>query len=542
MRHIVTILLALLLTGAGLFVGRYLATQPTETAGPDPHAGCGHAAEAAPPPSGGLAPQTLATLGVTVAPAARRDFLLTQKVQAEVVDRPRNARPIVAPFGGIVTQIDVGTGTTVEAGQVMLVIARDPIPRPKPELTADILTPLSESVHESVSTLRLAVSQLGVTEKELTRVRPFVDNQTLPRKTLIDLEYQLAKDKQQLANAREELRLHGLTDAEIEAVARGEHPPGNRSLWRRALAHNGLWPDEADEIYASLTCIACDLPWCVAAIGELVATGLLTPEFREAVATQDELCAHFAEVVGLLLGGMPLETVRLLAREGALEAQIQVRAPLKGPAQWDVAAVHVRTGQRVEAGRELVTLHDARKMWLRLEPIGAEVGLVSGALEQGAPLRASPLIPGAGPTLDGVRLERMATQGEEGGRGGRAYAVVTNQVLGGPAGTSRSWALRVGLRYIVEVPIRVFENRFVLPFDAVTKQGPDRIAFLEDGDTFRPQVVHVEYEDDEIVVIADDGSLYEGDPVVTHGAFALGLAIDTGGGEKVDPHAGHSHN
>jgi multidrug efflux pump subunit AcrA (membrane-fusion protein) len=65
--------------------------------------------------------------------------------------------------------------------------------------------------------------------------------------------------------------------------------------------------------------------------------------------------------------------------------------------------------------------------------------------------------------------------------------------------------------------------------------------FLPDGRTFRPQPVHVEYADDEVVVVADDGSLFDGDPVVLHGAFALGLALGRGSA-KADPHAGHNHN
>ena len=161
MRHVVTILLALFLTGAGLFVGRYLGggqggagDAQTESAGAGAHAGCGHAAVAAPLPTGGLSPQTLATLGVEVEDAARRDFVLTQKVQAVVVDRPQNTRPMVAPFGGIITRIDAETGRSVAAGHVMVVIARDPIPRPKPDLTAGILTPLSEAVHDAVSSMR----------------------------------------------------------------------------------------------------------------------------------------------------------------------------------------------------------------------------------------------------------------------------------------------------------------------------------------------------------------------------------------------------
>ena len=87
----------------------------------------------------------------------------------------------------------------------------------------------------------------------------------------------------------------------------------------------------------------------------------------------------------------------------------------------------------------------------------------------------------------------------------------------------RSWKLRVGLRYLVAVPVEVLEKRFILPAEAVTMDGAERVVMLPDGATFRPQPVHVEYEDDQIVVLANDGSLFPGDPVVVRGAFALGL-------------------
>jgi hypothetical protein len=63
---------------------------------------------------------------------------------------------------------------------------------------------------------------------------------------------------------------------------------------------------------------------------------------------------------------------------------------------------------------------------------------------------------------------------------------------------------------------------------------------VADGDTFRAQPVHVEYEDDEVAVIANDGSIFPGDPVATSGAFALGLALEAGPA-GADPHAGHDH-
>ena len=136
----------------------------------------------------------------------------------------------------------------------------------------------------------------------------------------------------------------------------------------------------------------------------------------------------------------------------------------------------------------------------------------------------------------------MTMQTQERERGGIAQAAVPNVSLGCAEDVAcRSWQLRVGLRYLVQVPVQQLPRRFVLPTDAVATQGADRVVFIEDGDTFNAQPVHVEYADDEVVVIADDGSLYDGDRVVLSGAFALGLALGRGS-EKVDPHAGHNHN
>jgi multidrug efflux pump subunit AcrA (membrane-fusion protein) len=134
----------------------------------------------------------------------------------------------------------------------------------------------------------------------------------------------------------------------------------------------------------------------------------------------------------------------------------------------------------------------------------------------------------------------MDTRGELEERGAVAYVVCGNEPVPAAGSPSRSWKLRSGLRYLVRVPVEVLAGRFVLPAGAVTERGPERIAFLQDGSTYRPVPVYVEYEDDEVVVIANDGSIFPGDPVVTSGAFALGLALQLESAAP-DPHAGHSH-
>jgi multidrug efflux pump subunit AcrA (membrane-fusion protein) len=533
------ILFGMLLTGVGLAVGFVLASPPPEVETVS-HAGCGGGEAVSTPDV--LSPQTLKSMGVDIGPAVKQDFVRHRKVQAVVMDRPLNRRPITATRGGIVTAVHVQTGEAVMAGALLMTMARDPIARPKPELTADLLLPISEDVHAAASNLRLAMSEIAVTKTELDRIAPFVEARTIPGKTAIDLRYQLARSEQVAANARMELHTHGLSGEEIAQVAGGEHPPQTRQLWRRSLEEAGLWNAQSDRVWVLLPEAQRDLPWCIVAVGELSAAGLVTDQLVSFLEQEKGAPLRFAEIAGLLLEGMPLGSVRLLLREGALEAEVQIRAPRSGPEDWDVEAIAVRPGQRVEAGTELLTLYDARTMWLRLQPVGIEIGLVTRAMEEGSLLTATPLIDDSGPDLQNVRLARMAMQSQGHERGGIAHAVVSNVALGCAVGVPcRSWQLRVGLRYLVQVPTQQLPGRFVLPTDAVASQGPDRIVFIQNGDTFTAQPVHVEYSDEEVVVIADDGSLFDGDPVVLSGAFALSLAIGRGS-EEVDPHAGHSHN
>jgi len=409
---------------------------------------------------------------------------------------------------------------------------------------------------------------------------------------------------------------HGLSKAEVAAVEQGEQPPGSPKLWKRVLEENGLWGKEEEAILGALPERQRQLPWTIAAIGELSAAGLANDELLRGVTEQPGMGARFVEVASLLRDGNTVANVRLLARLGALEPEMVVRAP-DDVADWDVAEIAVRRGQRVDAGETLATVHDPRSMWLRLEPVGEEIRNVVAALEAGTGVTAAPLIAGTGPTLEGLRIDRFETRGGQHERGARAYVICRNervavgflsvsirtaapglaaaevekQVTGpieaallplaaalestssdgvsvvqarfGPdvgldrirraieipdreprvelvPNVRRSWKLRVGLRYLVLVPSTVLEKRLVLPAGAVTENGVDRIVFVPDGDSFAPRTVHVEYEDDEVVVIANDGAIFPGESVVTSGAFALGLALQSDSG-AIDPHAGHNH-
>ncbi|MHC4849069.1 MAG: efflux RND transporter periplasmic adaptor subunit, partial [Planctomycetota bacterium] len=359
----------------------------------------------------------------------------------------------------------------------------------------------------------------------------------IPRRELIALEYEVARTLQERENAEHELSWHGLSPVEIEAVRTGGTPPPSPQLWRRALKKNSLWGKVEDSIFDNLSAERQNLPWSVAVIGELSAAGLATSALAEAMRREPEVAEHFIEAASLILEGYSVAAVELLARTGALNPQMVLRAP---EGDWDVARINVRVGEKVGAGTTVAQLHDARSMWLRIEPVGEEVAFVAAALQRGIAVRGRPLVAGAGPILEGLRVDRFETRPEDEARGAAGIAVAMNEAQESPDKKSRSWRLRVGLRYLVEVPVAAAAKRFILPASAITDYGADRVIYVRDGGTFRDVPVHVEYLDDEIAVIANDGAIFEGDPVVQTGAFALGLALqqDTG---AVDPHAGHNH-
>lgn len=529
-RDLKSILFAAVIAAIGLASGYFAAVQDVKATDEVAKAGAANQ----------LSEQTLRNLGVTIAPAKLVDYAPTVKVQAIVEDSPQNQRPLPALLGGIVTEIHVRRGDFVKGGTPIATLVRAPIARPKLELTMEIVALGSEALHQSIASLRTAVGHANIARRELDRIekltRPSEDGEMalFPRKRLIELEYEVARSEQERKNAEFELSWHGLSPEEIESIRDGDPPPPGPQLWRRALEKNSLWGDTEQRIFDHLPKARQSQRWVVATIGELSAAGMATPELEEALKANPALSDRFIEAASLLLDGHTLSHVLLIAASGALEPTMVLRAP---SGDWDVESIDVRQGQKIDAGSVVARLHDPRRMWLRLEPIGDEVGRVAKAFQLAAKLNGRPIVAGSGPMLQGLTIQRLATRSDA---GARAYVEAANEPILTQDGTSRSWRLRVGLRYLVEVPTRESSKRFVLPAGAVTDMGPERIIYLEDGNTFRDVVVHVEYLDDEIAVLGPNTDLFEGDRVVMTGAFALGLALqaDT---SAVDPHAGHNH-
>ena len=484
-------------------------------------------------------------MGVEVGPVVRQDFVRHRKVQAVVVDRPLNRRPLTASRGGIVTQVAVQTGEVVKAGDLLLTLARDPIARPKPELTADLLKPISEDVHGAASRLRIAMSEIAVTQKELERIEPFVAARTIPGKTAIDLRYQLARSEQEIANARIELHTHGLTDEEIDAVTRGERAPRTRQLWKRSLEVAGLWTETSEALWAALPEAQRDLPWCIAAVGELSAAGMATDDARRLPALERDRARTLRRDRGPApRGHAPRPRCGTCSRRARWRPRSTFAPRGAGPRTGTWRRSPCARASAWSRAPSSLRLYDARTMWLRLQPVGVEIGLVTRAMETGGLLSATPLIDRlrSGPSHD-VRLVRMTMQTQEHERGGVAQAVVPNVAarLRGRPEPAAAGSCGSACATSCRCPCSSFPSGSCSRRTPSPPRVPTGSSSSRTGTPSTPSPCTSSTRTRRSWSSPTTAACSTAIRVVLSGAFALGLALGRGS-EKVDPHAGHNHN
>lgn len=556
MKQFSIVILSVVFTCIGLAGGWFAAGQKPvsghshdddDEAQPSP-ASHGHDHGAAKPK---LSPQARQNLGITVAEINTQEYVRTKAVPAIVIESPTSSQPLFAPAGGTIISVEVQPGQIVAPGATVVRILRDPLPRPALTLTDAIIKPAREDFHDAIADIRRALRGVEILKSELERIRKFTETGTqdglpvIPKKNEIDLRYDLARAEQELESARLKLRLHGLSDEQILQAESGQFAPGlNEQVWQRALKRNGLWNEKSEALFAALPSSMKEAAWSVAAIGELTGAGLASGELAAWLKEDQSAGDRFLEIAALLQQGMSLDQAKALHALNALNPVIEVRAPhVKDAPDWDAREIAVKRFEKVAAGTKLGTLANPRQMLLKSEPVGGEVSVILNALKDNTEIEATPLVEGSGPALKGLKLLNVSTDDQT--RATIAFARAANEPLCacGDAGCKfRTWQLRAGQKYLLRVPTEKFSNVFKLPAAAVTDDGPDKVVFIEDGDSFKAAKVVILHQDHEVAILDSKSSeIFPGDSVAQHGAFGLGLALKTGSGE-VDPHAGHSHD
>ena len=499
----------------------------------------------------GFPEQTLRNMGVNTGEAKATTFTKTHPVMATLRSLKMNDHLVTAPIGGRIIECPWQPEDLVSEGDILVRILRDPIPRPTLTLTEPLLKPAHEEIHQAVVDLRRTRDEIQILESELERIGKLTqviggeELPLVPRQTAIDVRYNLTRAKGNHERARLELTKHGFDESEVTKIAEGGSLPHlDREKWLRALKANGLWTAAAQQLFEALPKTLQADRWTIATIGELATAGLLTESLQSWIQELGPDINHFLEIGALIQAGHTISDVRSRFERGVFEDVVEVPIPnARGISAWDIDEVLVRPGQHIKEGTPLARATSQVVMQLWTQDLQSEKPSVREAILSGSDLLAKSLFTNGTPDLEGVRFHRLSSSDRQ--QGLVAIANVKNSAETRELRDGRrvrSWKLQEGQQFLIQVPETKLENVFVLPRGAVAQDGPHRVVFVPDGDSFRDLEVEVAYMDESIAVLprSKDCPIFEGDQIVLSGAYELSMALRSAG-QAVDPHAGHSH-
>ena len=366
---------------------------------------------------------------------------------------------------GVITHVHAVQGEAVEPGTLLFQI----------RLTHEDLV---NAQTEFVKTL----GELEVEEKEIARLQNVTRSGAVAGKLLLDREYARDKLTALLRAQRESLRLHGLSDKQVDQIAR------ERRLLRELQVFAPSIDSHGEE--------------------ELK----LTQKFASQASYQQ-----------------PLRKEKQQAHTGPLILQ-----------QLDV-----HKGQSVNAGETLCILTDYDELFIEGMAFEQDVEDIRQASEKDWTVDAIFEKPGEGTRIvEGLEIAYLANTVDVDSRTLHFYVRLPNVVTKDRRDAGNryvEWKYLPGQRLQLRVPVEQWSDQIVVPVDAIAREGAESFVFQQNGDHFDRVPVHVKYRDQFSAVIDNDGSLFPGDVVALRGAHQMQMALKNKAGGGVDPHAGHNH-
>jgi multidrug efflux pump subunit AcrA (membrane-fusion protein) len=256
----------------------------------------------------------------------------------------------------------------------------------------------------------------------------------------------------------------------------------------------------------------------------------------------------------LVLHGLSAEQIDNILQTRKLLQFLSVDAP--GPTEamttagdlhfFQVQHLAIVQGQHVNAGDSLAELVDHTELFIEGSAFERDVAAVSRVASSEKNISAL-LENEEGPpqTIPDLKILYAAPQIDPDSRTLHFYVTLSNAVEQNrklPDGRRYiAWRFRPGQRVQLQIPVETWQDRIVLPVDAVVEEGAEAYVFVPNGDHFDRRTVHIEYKDPNAIVIANDGVLFPGDLIAFSAAKQLHLALKNKSGATLDPHAGHNH-
>lgn len=260
------------------------------------------------------------------------------------------------------------------------------------------------------------------------------------------------------------------------------------------------------------------------------------------------LAARQSALDGLLAAlrtaGLRESQLRALADNGRVSTHIIMNVPTTtGITSLEVVDRPVHHGQTVEAGTTLYTLVGLEELWVMGEAFEADLGIVRRAARDDLPVTI--LFPAEDHQVTDLRIEALEGELDGANRVTHFFVRLPNRRMEERFVAGRryeEWAYSAGSRVQIMVATQEVGPRYVIPANALIRQGGQAWIFIDEGGEYLRLPVVVESVGSRHAVLPLDCGLHHGDRLVVQGALQLNLSIEQKQGpQAVDPHAGHSH-
>ncbi|MGC1276313.1 MAG: efflux RND transporter periplasmic adaptor subunit, partial [Planctomycetaceae bacterium] len=348
-----------------------------------------------------------------------------------------------------------------------------------------VLRLTNEDVVQAQTEFLKTLEALDVENREIARLESIREG-VIADKVVLERKYERQKLEGLLKAQRQALFLHGMSEEQVESIA------NERRLLREFLI---TAPDPHDE-------------------------------------TEE--------------GHLAIEHPRLTSASPSTSGSPGPSAPADESHSLVVRELPVRKGEVIQEGATLAVLSDLEHLYLEGRAFERDAPALHRAAAKGWMVTALPQQQESrGAAIEGLKLAYVANEVNPESRTLRFYVSLPNEIVHETRTEDGrifpTWRYKPGQRMDVRVPIERWEEKIVLPVEAVAQDGLESYVFVENGRRFERRPVQVEYRDRESAVIANDGSLFPGESVALNAAHQLQLALKNQAGGGVDLHAGHSH-
>ena len=201
--------------------------------------------------------------------------------------------------------------------------------------------------------------------------------------------------------------------------------------------------------------------------------------------------------------------------------------------RYELQELKVELGQQVQAGQTLCLIANHQLLAVEGRAFRDETPLLERSVREGWPVEidfqedAAADWPALGQTF---RIRHLANTIDPVNRTFAFLVPLENQshTVEQEGRTQLLWRFRPGQKVRVLVRVEKLDNVFVLPADAVAREGPEAFVFTQNVNTFTRRPARVLLQDRRHVVLANDGSLVPGMFVVQSGSAQLSRMAKAG--------------